>query len=239
MNIRGRYQKSMEGAKRQKRMMEKVWKAGRFLQNLLFPLKCPICDEIIPREGFCRECKQKLDFLQDCGRVKREHIAEGRVLLKYETVAPALYRFKYGGRREYAGCFAAEMAEELGMLINGWNADGIMGVPLHKKRQRKRGYNQAALLAKELSKCLGIPFYDNLVKRVKNTIPLKELNAAERQNNLKKAFKLCQNDVKLNTIIIVDDIYTTGQTVEEIAKLLCHAGTDKIYVLAVAGGEGD
>lgn len=207
--------------------------------NLLFPLKCPICEEIVKKEGFCTECKKKLNFLHDSGRVKREHIVEGRVLLDYEMAAPALYRFKYGGKREYAGCFAAEMAEELGALVKEWNADGIMGVPLHPKRQRKRGYNQAALLAKELSKYLGIPFYDNLVQRVKNTIPLKELNASERQNNLKKAFKLCQNDVKLNTIIIVDDIYTTGQTVEEIAKLLCGGGAKKVYVLAVAGGTGN
>lgn len=221
---------------RREKIKSKAAAFGEFVRDLLFPRKCPLCDEVVFAEGFCDECREKLNYLKDGGRVKREHLTEGRVLLEYSQIAPAIYRFKYSGRREYARSFAAEIEKELGGLIRDWSADGIIAVPLHPKRQKKRGYNQAALLAKELSELLGVPFYDDLVTRVKNTIPLKELNASERQNNLKKAFKMLQNDVKLNTIIIVDDIYTTGQTVEEIAKLLQAAGVGRIYVLAVAGG---
>lgn len=216
--------------------MNRLMAAVEVVIDLLFPKRCPLCDEIVGEDGFCEKCRAKLHFLKDTGRVKREHFTEGRILLEYAQVAPAMYRFKYSGRRDYARSFAAEINRELGELIKEWKADAIIGVPLHPGRQRKRGYNQAALLAKELSGLLNVPFHNNLVKRVKNTVPLKELNAQERQNNLKKAFKMHQNDVKLYTIIIVDDIYTTGQTVEEIAKLLQAAGVHQIYVLAVAGG---
>ncbi len=204
--------------------------------KLLFPEKCPLCERVVSREEFCPECRKKLLFLRDRGRVKREHITEGRVLCEYAGIAPAIYRFKYSGRREYARIFAAEIYREFGELINEWKADAIIGVPLHPARLKKRGYNQAGLLAKELSKLIKVPFYERLVVRVRNTVPLKELNSLERQNNLKKAFKLYRNDVKLYTVIIVDDIYTTGQTVEEIAKLLQSAGVRQIYALAVAGG---
>ncbi|MBQ7955037.1 MAG: ComF family protein [Lachnospiraceae bacterium] len=212
-----------------------VWE---FLLGLLFPERCPLCDEPVKtgEKGFCRECRKKLRIVGEGGKMKREHVAEVRVLYEYPSVAPAVYRFKYSGRKRYAAVFAKEIYDELGEVIKTWRADGIIAVPLHPKRLRKRGYNQAALLAKELSKYLGVPFYSSLVQRIKNTVPLKELNASERQNNLKKAFKMCQNDVKLNTIIIVDDIYTTGQTVEEMAKLLWFHGVKQIYVVALAGG---
>ncbi len=213
-----------------------IKEVGEFVTGLLFPKKCPLCEEAVSVDGFCPECRKELVLLKDGGRVKREHFEEGRIVYEYGGVATALYEFKYGGCREYAKAFAAEMIRELGPRIREWQAEGILAVPLHPKRQKKRGYNQAALLGKELSKALKVPFYEGLVERVKNTLPLKELNAAERQNNLKKAFKMCRNDVKLKTVIIVDDIYTTGQTVEEIAKVLRAGGVEKIYVLALAGG---
>ena len=213
-----------------------IVKLGDRVLSLLFPPKCPLCETVVLKDGLCQTCRGKLKFLGDMGRVRREHLTEGRILMEYSGIAPAIYRFKYSGRREYAKGFAAEINRERGELIRGWNADAIMGVPLHPKRLKKRGYNQAQLLAKELSKYLRVPFYKQLVVRVRNTVPLKELNPLERQNNLKKAFKLYRNDVKLYTVIIVDDIYTTGQTVEEIAKVLQRAGVGQIYALAVAGG---
>ena len=79
---------------------------------------------------------------------------------------------------------------------------------------------------------------ENLVVRVKNTRPMKETDGTERQNNLKKAFKLAKNDVKLNTIIIIDDIYTTGSTVDAIAKVCREGGISTIYVLSVSIGHG-
>lgn len=209
-----------------------------WILNSFFPRRCPLCDEILSlrERGFHAKCREKLKVVGDDRRLSSAHITDGRVLYEYPCVAPGIYRFKYSGRREYGITFAEEICTELGETIKGWEADGIIAVPLHPKRYRKRGYNQSEILARELSKGIRVPFYKGVMARVKNTVPLKLLNAAQRQNNLKKAFKMCRNDVKLYRVIIIDDVYTTGQTVEEMAKVLKENGVAQIYVIALAGG---
>ena len=113
-----------------------------------------------------------------------------------------------------------------------------MPVPLHKSRMRKRGYNQARVLAGELSALTGIPVYADWIGRVEKTVPMKDLPAAERQNNLKRAFKILRNDVKLNTIIIIDDIYTTGSTIDAMSRELRNVGVRRIYFITLAIGRG-
>jgi ComF family protein len=111
-------------------------------------------------------------------------------------------------------------------------------VPLSRQRRKKRGYNQAELLAREIGKQMGIPVYSHLVKRIKNTKPQKNLNPSERQNNLKKAFIIGQNDVKLSTIVIIDDIYTTGSTIDAVAQALTGTVAEKVYFAVLSAGEG-
>lgn len=226
--------------------------------QLLFPLRCPVCDDIVRPYGakICVSCREKLKLLtppwcmqcgkklytdgylcKDCQRKKHKYL-RGRALYEYESAAPAIYRFKYGKRREYADYFGEEIARFLGKFIRQCNPDALIPVPLHAKRMRHRGYNQAQLLAEAMGRYLEIPVYGNLIKRVKNTEPLKHQNAAERENNLKKAFNIAQNDVKLDTVIIVDDIYTTGSTMDEIADALRQHGVKKVYFIALASGKG-
>ena len=130
------------------------------------------------------------------------------------------------------------MGKYLGDFIRSVSPDVLVPVPLHKKKLSKRGYNQAACLARALGKNMQLPVDEKLVKRVRNTAPMKRLNPAERQNNLKKAFKIVRNDVKLNTIVIIDDIYTTGTTLDEIAALLKEHGVSKVYCVTLACGSG-
>ena len=132
--------------------------------------------------------------------------------------------------------YSQEVVERLGEQLRLWNPDAIIGVPLHKARERKRGYNQAEILASQISDKMGIPFEKKMVLRQKNTLPQKGLDALQRQNNLKKAFIIRENDVKLDTVLIIDDIYTTGSTVDEIAKTLQLSGVRRVYFLALAGG---
>ena len=113
-----------------------------------------------------------------------------------------------------------------------------MPVPIHRSKKNSRGYNQAQVIAAGLGRLLQIPVDDRLIRRVRRTKPMKDLSAAERQNNLKKAFKICRNDVKLNTIIIVDDIYTTGSTIDAMSYELRRAGVKHIYYVALAIGRG-
>ena len=177
------------------------------------------------------------EYCEDC--LNSEHIFErGRALYEYETVKMAVYRFKYQARREYASFFGREMAEKLGDEILGWKADAIVPVPLYKDREKKRGYNQSVLIARELGNRLNIPVEEKLVERIRPTLAQKNLKRKERQNNLKNAFKIRQNDVKLNTVIVVDDIYTTGTTMDEIAGCLKRAGVRKVFCISLAVGRG-
>ncbi len=114
----------------------------------------------------------------------------------------------------------------------------MIPVPIHRIRRAKRGYNQAQEYATELSKYCGIPVMSDIIKRKKSTVPLKKLGEAERKNNLKKAFIIAPNVVKLKSIIIVDDIYTTGATIDAMARLLKEAGVDSIMFVTVAIGSG-
>ena len=179
--------------------------------------------------------RQETEFCSDC--LKRPHKFErGRSLYHYDSVSGAIYRFKYQGRQEYADFFGEELFRYLGSDIMRMGAEAIIPVPLHKSRHNERGYNQSALLGEALAKRCQINFRDDLVIRCKKTVPQKKLSYSERQNNLKRAFKLSVNDVKLNTVIIIDDIYTTGSTVDALAEVLLEGGVKHIYVITLAAG---
>ena len=229
------------------------------LVELLFPRRCPVCDKPVDKLGryICQKCQNTLRYVQSpycmkCGKSLKDEMKEycgdclgsshfferGRALYEYDSIKEAIYRFKYERRREYADFFGKELARQFGTQIKEWKADAIVPVPLHAEREKKRGYNQAALLAKELEKELGIPVKEKIIRRVKATLPQKQVNGKERQNNLKNAFKIRKNDVKLNTVIVVDDIYTTGTTMDEIAGCLKRAGIREIYCISLAVGRG-
>ncbi len=225
----------------------------------MYPPRCPVCDRAVnPAERICRKCVDRLvplvqpwcmrcgkklmseeEYCEDCKRISH-NFDRGRALYEYESVALSIYRMKYGGRQEYAEYFGRAMAKYLGPFIRMVGPQALIPVPLHPARMRKRGYNQSALLAKTVGKELDIPVAENLISRVRNTQPLKRQNPIERQNNLKKAFIINQNDVKLklNTTIIVDDIYTTGSTVDEITTVLKAGGVKRVYVVTLACGAG-
>lgn len=226
---------------------------------LLYPARCPVCDEVLGMGGqrMCPACRQRVHYLSQplcfqCGKKLSDGEAEycgdcrrgrhlftsGRALYEYEDIAPALYRFKYAGRREYASFFAGEIAAQLGAYIRSLAPDGLVPIPMYRGKQRRRGYNQAELLARALGKELGIPVYAGLVVRNRDTKPLKELNSEERLNNLKKAFNLGENGVKLNTIILIDDIFTTGSTMDQVSAVLLACGSRRIYYVALAIGAG-
>lgn len=224
--------------------------------DLLFPLRCAVCDQIVPgnrgtickgcrgkfmpiSEPWCMKCGRKMtdggEFCRECREGRWHSYDRARAALEYSGCRESLYRFKYADRQEYAMAYAELMERFLGDFIRNCKADGLVPIPLHPKRLRRRGYNQAGVLAKELGERMGIPVYDNYLLRVKNTDPLKNLNRKERQNNLKKAFLVKENDVKLKTIIIVDDIYTTGSTVDEAAEILRKYGAQRVFVVTLAG----
>ena len=234
-------------------MKKIIW----WIRELLFPRRCPVCDKPVRPAGrlICEECKNKLKYVSEihclkCGkplsdeteeycsdcRKKKHKFVQGKSLYEYRSAVGTIYRFKYAKRQEYAEFLGREMAIHFKEDMKKWKAEALIPVPIHKSRKYQRGYNQAELLAEEIGRRTGIPVKKNLIVRCKKTVPQKMLKDAERQNNLKKAFKIGQNDVKLSTIIIIDDIYTTGSTVNEMADILNRVGIDKVYVLTLAIG---
>ena len=227
------------------------------LEELLFPRRCPVCDHIVKPFGqlCCDACRSKLmyigrDYCMKCGKGLREQekaycsnclahpksFTRGRSLYRYECIAGGVFHLKYTGRAEYADFFGEEMYQHLGSFLSLTKAEALIPVPLHKKRLEERGYNQSALLAKALSKHCKIPCREDVVARIKHTVPQKNLNYIERQNNLKNAFKLYRNDVKLKRVIIIDDIYTTGSTLDALSKVLLEGGVKEVYTLTLAAG---
>jgi ComF family protein len=101
-----------------------------------------------------------------------------------------------------------------------------------------RGYNQAEKLAESIGRESGIPVYAGIVKRVKNTKPMKLLGVGERSANLKNAFIMAANDVKFNKVLLVDDIFTTGATIDAVADILMDAGVSYVYYVALSIGTG-
>ncbi len=196
------------------------------------------------------------EFCFDCS-VTPHFFDRGYSLFDYKSAAKSIYRFKYTGRKEYAEfyarCFAGFYAEEkyglriksalnksdiCGIFAYGKRIEALIPVPLHEDKKRSRGYNQAELFARELSKISGTPVRSDLVFRTKATSPQKGLGAVMRRENLKNAFNIRSNDVSLGNVAVVDDIYTTGSTVDAVSALLRAKGAENIHVFTLAIGVG-
>jgi ComF family protein len=226
-------------------------------KQIVFPKRCPICDNIVVPYGrlICKTCEESLHFLSDptclkCGKslgnedtycydcLKQNHFfSRGYALFPYELISDSLYRFKYKNRPEYGIYYGNAIAMHFAEVIRKLEPEGIIPVPLHYKKERMRGYNQAQIIAEEIGKILKIKVFENLIERTKYTTPQKELDHVARQNNLKKAFIISESVVKLRSVIIIDDIYTTGSTIDAMAKILQEVGVNNIFFITIAIGK--
>ena len=194
-------------------------------------------------EPFCVHCGKPLrdctqEYCTDC-RTKKSWVAQGRALwLHREPVPGAIYRFKYRNRRSYAKVFAREMEKYYGSWIRKREIGVMIPVPLHAARRRHRGYNQAELLAEELSVLTGIPVEKKALFRIRNTIPQKSLDTGERKKNLQGAFAVSGRWKPVKNVLLIDDIYTTGSTIEHAARVMHRAGAENVYFLTISIGQG-
>lgn len=225
--------------------------------NILYPQRCPVCHDIaMPRgQKICPECRKKLqpikeprcclcskplgspeeELCRDC-RKGTHYYDQGIGIFPYNSILQeSLFKLKYGGRQEYGeiyGQIAVFYAKE---QIQKWKINMIIPVPLHRKRMEKRGYNQAEIIAKAIGRSLNICVESQALKRIVNTKAQKNLGAMERKQNLRNAFQ-AEKKLKGRKILLVDDIYTTGSTVDAAAKVLKEAHAEKVFFLTIAIG---
>lgn len=201
------------------------------LAALLFPERCPLCDEIVVGGGLCVRCEADPP---PAGGVRSLPETECCVCVapyRYEgRVRESLHRFKFRGRREYASFFGHALAEELRPYAG--NAF-LVPVPVSRRRERERGYNQSLLLARAASRELHIPCLDLLCKTRENETQ-HELDRAAREQNVRNVYAVKPGKRLPGRAIVVDDIVSTGHTLAACVSALRKAGIEVCCCAAVA-----
>lgn len=147
----------------------------------------------------------------------------------------AIHRLKYGRRPALAGPLGRVMGAAAGSV--GLPGDVLVPVPLHPLRERERGFNQSELLAGAAAEVLGLPLSGGNLRRRRYTRPQAKLSGAARGDNVRGAFTvLAPGEFSGATVILVDDVFTTGSTAAECGRVLASAGTREVYVLVLAVG---
>lgn len=231
--------------------------------NLIYPesIYCICCGSIIDRSrsySICDNCIEKLmwiggktckkcgkplqeeylhDICRDCREVKH-YFDKGYTCTQYGLYERALIMdFKYGGRSYLGRVIGNIMADRIILEEETW--DALIPIPINKKRRNKRGYNQAEIIAYQIAKRLDIPVERDVLLRKKNTLPMKDLGVYARRENLEGAFKIAERNtckIKEKKILLIDDIYTTGSTLDAAAKELKLSGTGRVDALTFATG---
>ena len=195
------------------------------------------------KEPRCMKCGKPVssveqEFCYDCSRYNYAYDQGRSLWLHSGEAAAAIYQMKFHNKRCYAAVFAQEMAVRYGEWIRRNFVEEIIPVPLHKSRKKARGFNQAELLAEELGRIMEIPVNKKVVFRIRNTKPQKFLDDRQRQDNLKDAFGVSRTWNVKEKVLLIDDIYTTGNTIHRISSLLKRVGVQKVYFLTISIGQG-
>ena len=226
--------------------------------DFLYPenISCILCDCSISKNttySMCKDCFSNINFILDgcikCGKPIINYSLEEQSIdgcsyclnknfyfdkviscVEYTEISKKIvFGLNYNNKTYLSKYIATIMKEKLD--LENIKFDYILFVPLHKKRLRQRGFNQAEKIAMDLSKIVDIPTVDNISRKY-NTKRLYKLGKEERINELKNAFVIKENiiDLKNKNVLLVDDIFTTGSTVNEISKILKINGVNKVFV---------
>lgn len=225
-----------------------LWREAKdSLLDLLFPPRCAGCG----RSGFwlCPACISEIEFIEPplCSRCGLPSVEDPCLSCQIDPLAiegirgvgylrgplkRAVYQFKYRQKRKLALPLADLMHQYL--LENPLPAELIVPVPLHMDRLRERGYNQAALLARELSERSGLPLEEESLVRIRETAPQVALKADERRKNVRGAFRGQGEKLKDRQVLLIDDVSTTGATLEACAEALREKGARSVWALVLA-----
>jgi ComF family protein len=230
------------------------------IADLIFPPRCITCDNLLERHGplpFCPPCLEGIRYIRSplcprcgvpfpvtegadhlCGDCLTEEkpYAVARAAGRYEeTLLTAIHRFKYRGRTGIGKILGGIMADFAAGIWDMKVFERIVPVPLHRRRLRERGFNQAVILARALSKRFGIPLDFMSLRRDLFTPPQVGLGRKERSANVHGAFSVRHPErIAGRRILLVDDVYTTGSTLAECARVLVRAKAESVAVLTLA-----
>ncbi len=230
--------------------------------NFIYPrnIYCILCDASIDRDveySICDECKGKLRFIKEktcdkCGKPLDELYLIDRCIdcinstnyyekaiscIEYDDLSKTvIYDLKYHKKR-YISYHVAEIIYDRLKESDMHSFDIIIPVPLHKAKEKERTFNQASLIGKYIGRMLAVEVDNRTLIRAKNTITQNQLTREERRENLEGAFEVIDNDrVKNKNILLIDDVFTTGATVNECSRKLLEGGAKNIYVATLATG---
>ena len=241
-------------------VLNNIWNG--FL-GLVYPevegcLYCEVDELVTDEVQLCEKCLNKINYITDnycekCGRLIIDEeecknceeynyqFNKARAVATYnQALSDYIYDMKYQGRQA--------LAKPLGQILGIYglefykreDLDVIIPVPLAKEKLKTRGFNQAYLLAREVSKKLDLPINDQVLKRAVNTVSQSKLSPLKRKENVSNIF-YCEpeyvKEIKGKYVLLIDDIYTTGATVNECSKVLLRAGARDVSVLTLATGE--
>lgn len=213
--------------------------------GILFSKRCVLCGELLPAAGtgkamLCPDCTAEVRQRYRCTQSPHVAGADDAAAALYYTgkVRDAMQRFKFQHKQHYADWFAAQMLPLLAERLDTWQPNLVTFMPIGWLRGRERGYNQAELLARAMSKPLGLPCRATLRKRAFTPKQSEQKNADARQKNAERALlPLANAEICGQSVVLVDDIVTTGATAAAAVKLLRKMGAEKVYVLAAARTE--
>ncbi len=204
-------------------------KIGSFLLELLFPSRCPWCEEVL---AFAPACACEKELLASC--LSQNKIMHGQVpyvdamwaCYGYgPPVSEVCHRFKYEGQKNLAAPLGKLMAQWLQNEKTAIGVDVVVAVPLSKKAERRRGFNQSECLVQELCKNTGLKSQTQWLKKTRDTRQQRTLPQELRRENVKGVFAVSQEaDFYGKTVMIIDDVLTTGSTLSECAKVIKEAG---------------
>ena len=227
----------------------------------LYPTRCPVCEKpVLPKGTLIHSpCQNRLPYLSEplckrCGKplaseeeeycpvcmVKDRVWDGGRSVYRYRGTAGSMIRkVKRDGTETTLVFLAKEIKHRCNPFLSMTGAECIVPVPLHRKKQRKRGFNQAELLATALGKELGLPV-KCLLEKTKQTKDQKYMSLEQRGRNVADVYRMRKDEtaaVMPRTVLLVDDIVTTGSTLTACACVLKEAGVKEVYFITVCAGE--
>jgi ComF family protein len=226
------------------------------LADLCFPPSCLACGVALPQSAilFCPDCLRRITFIREpycsccgtvfaagtshlCGRCLRQgwHFDRARAVLVYnETAARAILGLKFGGRKAALATFG-RLKEQSRAIRDLVVPDAIIPVPLHGNRLRRRGFNQSLLLARAFFPDQRRRINKTALTRRRDTVSQTGLDGAARRSNMRDAFVVSRPEaVRGQNLLLVDDVFTTGTTVNECARVLKQAGAAQVEVLTLA-----